>query len=980
MAPPQRALEALCASPVQALHLIDLACRMGQLQPWSLMLHPERIALRPEAAQLHGLPGSGPWPLRELLGCYDEASAERLAHAIRACLRHGETFDLSLPLEALDGERLSVRWAGRAGDEGVVGVLRDDTAAAGESWRERTRQRYLAAMAGGATMRPLLASMIESFEARHPGAIGSILLVDQAAGTLHPCAAAGLPADLLSRLDGVRVGGEAESEGPCGLAAYGGQRIVVPDLAADARWPGFAALAAQHGLHACWSTPVPDVNGRALATFGVYYRSPRGPGPGELRDIDALVSLVGFAVSQSALLEDVRHLLDSAAEVICVFDDHGRFVRVNRAAESLWGRSPESLVGESVDLLVHPDDRARTREEMARVMGGIPAREFPNRNVTADGRVLHMLWSGTWSPENRRMYCFGRDVSAQRRAQAQMRLLERAVESSRSGVLIADARAGDFPLLYANAAMERMTGYPREAFAGRNCRFLQGADRDQPQRKLLREALKKGRECNVVLRNYRADGSLFWNELSLTPVRDEAGAITHVLAVSNDITERRRFEEDLARAISHDAVTELPRYAALEQSALPGKADGQADGGRWWLLFIDVDRFHGVNESMGDQIGDLALRQIAQRLRDTLGGSGRLSRFAGDEFVAVVPQLDRQAVVELAECLRSAVARPISGAPFELRLTASIGISGHPEHGRTPGELLRRAEAAMAQAKREGRDVVCVYSEATMQDFEDRLSLGVHLRGAVERDELELHYQPQFSAEDGSLSSFEALVRWTRSPLGPVPPGRFVPIAESLGLMPQVGGRVLELACRQWRAWQAADLPPVPLAINVSAQQILRADFAARVAETLAEHEIPRGALQFELTESSLMESLDRVRDTLDRLRDLGISLALDDFGTGYSSLAYLKRFAFDKLKIDRSFVSDLRSEGSDAAIARTIIAIGHELGMRVSAEGVETAEQMRLLRGLGCDELQGFLLGRPESAESQLELVRTGRIALDSL
>jgi diguanylate cyclase (GGDEF)-like protein/PAS domain S-box-containing protein len=979
MARSTRTLELPPDSSGQAAHLLDLAFHVGGVQPWRLSGHPAKFHLPEPMARLHRLEGEGPWPTAEVLAAYDDPARERFQSALQRCQRRGSGMDLLLPLIDERGERHALRWLSAEGgstDE-LVGVLKDDTVAQHQHWRQQVQARHLAAVSAGQPMEQVLESLLEDFEAHHPGSIGSVLLIDQSASTVHHGAGGRLPEAYRIGVEGAPVGAAA---GSCGTAAHRAERVIVADIANDPLWADYAELALAHGLRACWSTPVMDGRDRVLATFAIYYREVRHPTEGELEDIDALAAMAALAVGQSALLQDQRHLMDSAAEVICVFDERGRFVGVNREAEELWGRTQESLIGQSVDLLVHGDDQARTRSEMIDVMAGRPARDFPNRNIAAGGRVVHMLWSATWSPENRRMYCFGRDVTAQRIAQERLRLLERAIESSRNGVMIADARAGDFPILYANAAMERISGYPREAFAGRNCRFLQGGDRNQPQRAVLREALLAGKECNVVLRNYRADGSLFWNELSLAPVLDDSGAVSHFLGVSIDITERRRFEEELARAMSHDAVTDLPRYAATEQQLVPGQAGPGAAGQEWWLLFIDLDHFHSVNETMGDQVGDLVLRQIAERLRDTLGGLGRLSRFAGDEFVAVVPDLDQDVVLALADSLRRAVAAPISGAPFELQLTASIGISGHPDHGRTPGELLRRAEAAMAQAKRDGRDGVRLYSESDMQHVEDRLALGVHLRGAVQRDELELHYQPQVAAEDGRLLGLEALVRWTRSPLGPVPPGRFIPIAEALGLMPEVGDRVLQLACAQLQAWSAAGLPPTVVAINVSAQQLLREGFANSVERALREYQVPRGCLQFELTESSLMESLQRVHETLDRLRGLGISLALDDFGTGYSSLSYLKRFNFDKLKIDRSFVSDLRSEGSDAAIARTIIAIGHELGMRVSAEGVETPSQRQLLCALGCDELQGYLLGRPQPAEQLEAMMRTGYVDFEQL
>jgi len=392
-----------------------------------------------------------------------------------------------------------------------------------------------------------------------------------------------------------------------------------------------------------------------------------------------------------------------------------------------------------------------------------------------------------------------------------------------------------------------------------------------------------------------------------------------------------------------------------------------------WVLFIGVDRFQAINESMGHAIGDDVLQRLARRLQATLGGQGHLARFAGDEFVIVMASPDRQAVMALAERLREAMAEPIETGGYRLLLTASVGVSHSPDHGRTPQELLRRAEAAMTRAKRQGRDQVCAFSTEQMSDIEDRLLLGGQLRGAIGRDELRLHYQPLHRAGDGTLTGFEALLRWRSESLGEVPPGRFIPIAEALGLMPELGAWVINQACAQARAWLDLGHRGFHIAVNISAQELQRPGLVAHVGEALDRHTVPAGVLNIEITESSLMENVERVAATLGELKSLGINIALDDFGTGYSSLAYLKQFPIDKLKIDQRFVRGLPDDADDAAIARTIVAMAHQLRMLVSAEGVETQAQAAFLNANGCDELQGYYLGRPvssQAAERQFEQV----------
>ncbi|MFH1599265.1 MAG: EAL domain-containing protein [Pseudomonadota bacterium] len=711
----------------------------------------------------------------------------------------------------------------------------------------------------------------------------------------------------------------------------------------------------------------PDVDREALAAGASDYLV-----KGHI-DAEKLARSLRYAAErarQIAQIEDgkqrYRQLFELNPFPIWVYDaDDARFVAVNDAMVANYGYSREELQGMTIYDIRDPDEAARLgtfltgRTDQAgnagvwrhrRKDGSVLWAEITGHPIELDGRTCRMV--------------IAHDITGQRDAQERLLLLQRAVESSMNGIIIADAQSGNLPIIYVNPAFEALTGYSSEEVMGRNCRFLQGEETRQPELDILRRALSDGSDCNVIVRNFRKDGELFWNHLFISPVRDESGSITHFVGIQNDLTERRQVEAELAYAANHDPVTALPRYPILE-TAIGSLLD--RDGAELSVLFIDIDHFHAINESMGHIIGDEALRLVAERLRDVLGGPGHLARFAGDEFVAVVPDAPREKVLQVAEALRQAVAQPIEGDGYSLYLTASIGIARSPLHGDSGTDLLRRAEAAMSRAKREGRDAVCEFSTQQMQELEDRLVLGARLREAVSRDELQLHYQPQLDAISRRITGFEALLRWNSPDLGSVPPGRFIPIAESLGLMPELGLWVLNEACRQLSVWRDQGREGFTVAVNFSAHQLQRPDIVQRVREALERHSVPRGMLEIELTESSLMENVDRVKGRLAEIKALGVSLSLDDFGTGYSSLAYLKQFSLDKLKIDRSFVKDLPGDAADAAIARTIVAVGHELRMVVAAEGVETQEQADFLREMGCDELQGYHFGRPAPA-SEIE------------
>ena len=639
-----------------------------------------------------------------------------------------------------------------------------------------------------------------------------------------------------------------------------------------------------------------------------------------------------------------------------------RFVTANDAMIATYGYSRDQLADMTVADIRTPPEAERLRRWLA-------------QDVRRDGfagvwphltRAGNTLWTevttfGVWLDGRECRQVIANDISARRSAEERLQLLQRAVESSINGIVISDPRQPDNPIIYVNPAFEEMSGYSAAEAVGRNCRFLQDDTTSQSELDILRAALREQTDCNVILSNRRKDGTHFWNHLFLSPVRDEDGQLVNYVGVQNDLTERHRVEAELAYAANHDPVTGLQRFAVLEATLSDLLA---VEGAVVSVLFIDIDRFHAINESMGHLIGDEALHVLAERLGPVVGGRGYLSRFAGDEFVAIAPRLGSEEAIALAQKLRVAVAQPIEGDGYKLFLTASIGISRSPEHGDSAMDLLRRAEAAMTRAKRQGRDALCEFSASQMRELEDRLVLGGRLRDAIARNELSLHYQPQLAADDLRITGFEALVRWTSPELGPVPPGRFIPIAEALGLMPEVGLWVLNEACRQVRSWYDQGRRDFTVAVNFSAQQLQRPDIVEQVRDALKRHDVPPSMLEIELTESSLMENVERVQGRLAEIKALGVSLSLDDFGTGYSSLSYLREFSLDKLKIDRSFVRDLPDSVDDAVIARTIVAMSHQLRMRVAAEGVETQQQADFLRQIGCDELQGYFYGRPAPAD----------------
>ena len=506
-------------------------------------------------------------------------------------------------------------------------------------------------------------------------------------------------------------------------------------------------------------------------------------------------------------------------------------------------------------------------------------------------------------------------------------------------------------VVQSNPSFSRATGYSADELTKRSYREFLSPENSSDHRNPMLALSASGEPAHEFINCcVHKDGSVRWLEWVSFAAPDGL-----LYAAARDITERRHVEAELAYASRHDTVTGLPYHLAIERAIAEMLQGGAAPV---WVLILCPDRFQVVNESVGQATGDDVLKQLAGRLQAELGERGQIARLAGDKFVVAVQGMSRPAVLELAGRLRAAVAMPIEGRDYRLLLTASVGISHSPDHGDAPKSLLRSAQAAMTQAKRDGRDRVSEFSVGQMRALEERLVLGNQLRDAIRRGELELYYQPLHRANDRALTGFEALLRWNSHELGLVSPSSFIPVAEALGLMHEIGEWVLDAACGHLRAWLDRGHCDFYVAVNISAQQLQSPVLVDTVAAVLRRYAVPWSMLNIEMTESALMENVEGIRHTLSALKTLGTRLSLDDFGTGYSSLAYLKQFPIDKLKIDQSFVRGLPTDADDAAIATAIITLGHQLHMTVAAEGVETQAHADFLAELGCDELQGNYLG----------------------
>ena len=570
------------------------------------------------------------------------------------------------------------------------------------------------------------------------------------------------------------------------------------------------------------------------------------------------------------------------------------------------------------------------------------------------------------------------DLTQKHRDESDLRLLRRAVESTENGVVIADARLPDMPVVYVNAAFERITGYRADEVLGRNCRFLQGDDSDQIGRLEIRHGIAQGQEARALLRHYRKDGAVFWNDLHVNPVRDEAGVITHYVGVQNDVTERQRYQDQIAHRATHDELTGLPNRTLLLDRLQQAIAAAARSGRGVGVIFIDLDDFKLINDSLGHGAGDVALRAIATRLAACVREVDTVARFGGDEFVLVIAeQAGSGGVDRVIARIEAAFAEPLDIAGALHYLTGSIGYCCYPQHGDDAESLLMRADSAMYQAKQAGRNCVTEYRSEFDAVASERLFLVARLREALAYDEFVLHFQPLFRA-DGAPSGLEALVRWQHPDQGLLLPGRFIDACENSGLIVPLGRWVLREAARHHALLVAHGLAHLTISINVSALQF-QPGLLDDVQAAMESHRLPPGALEIELTESAVMADPEAAIAIMKRLKALGVGVAVDDFGTGYSSLAYLKRLPITRLKIDQSFVRDLGRDEDDEAICASIIALARSLKLGTVAEGVETEGQRRWLLAHGCDELQGYLLGRPAAFGDIVAMLAGARAVVDS-
>lgn len=643
--------------------------------------------------------------------------------------------------------------------------------------------------------------------------------------------------------------------------------------------------------------------------------------------------------------ERLRTIILTNPDGLVILDPQGKVLFVNPAAESLFDRKVEDLIGEVLGIPIVLNNSSEI--EILQPTGKL---------VITRIQLVKIIWE-----EQIAFLASLVDVTDLRQAQEQLKILYQATEQSPVSVVITDAEG---KIEYVNAKFEQITGYARQEVIGQNPRILKSGEMYQEEYEQLWQTITLGQEWHGEFHNKKKNGEVFWEAASISPIKNEEGIITHFVGIKEDITQRKTQEAILAYQANYDSLTGLPnRFLAidrLKQAILQAEREKK----RVAVMFIDLDHFKDVNDTLGHEYGDVLLQQVSERLRKCLRKSDTVARLGGDEFLIIISHLKQPSHCKVISTkILSALEKPFNLLGEEAFISASIGITLYPDDGNDVNVLMRNADTAMYLSKRGGRNEFNFYTMGMNEAALTRVRLENLLRHALKKNELYIVYQPIIEFNSGKVVGAEALLRWNNSELGQINPDQFIPIAEETGLINELGAWVISQACQEVVNWQVQETP-IWVAVNLSPRQFRESKLVKIITDAIADNGITNHCLELEITEKLLLEDFPGSKGIINQLHQMDFRLSIDDFGTGYSALSYLMKFSFNRLKIDRSFITDLSHNQEALGLVKTIIAMGHALKLQVIAEGVETSEQADILKAEGCDYAQGYFFSPPIPSE----------------
>lgn len=662
-----------------------------------------------------------------------------------------------------------------------------------------------------------------------------------------------------------------------------------------------------------------------------------------------------------------RSLFANNPSLMFTCDRQGRFVNVNPEMELALGTVETELRGHHFSRILPNDDVVLEGVSSIDAVfhQALAGQSVSFKAVLGGGRSERRVYEVTVVPtltggQVEGLLGVAQDTTARVSAEESEKVLRRCLEASGNAVMVCEFRNESFPVVYVNPAFARISGYSAAEVTGQELNLLTGRETADEDIRSIRAAIAERRPLSVTVRSYRRNGEQFWNQLFLSPVLDDGNDLTHYIAIMNDISQQRERDEQLAFRATHDVLTGLGNRSLFDDHLAHDVELARRNGRSLAVLFIDLDEFKPINDTLGHKVGDAVLVSVTRRLSANLRPSDTLCRFGGDEFVLLLPDLSSsKEAEEVAERLLDELAHAHRIEGHELHVSASIGISTLNDQIADPEKLIQHADMAMYKAKQKGRNTYEVYSGDLDSKLNARVSLRNELQEAISGNQLVLHYQPLLDAS-GRVDGIEALVRWQHPEKGFISPGDFIPLAEQTGQIAPLSRWILDRACRDALLLTEKGLLSGRVAVNLSPLQFHRPNFLAGLRKTLEKTGLPATMLELELTEGILMQDTDGTIDILNALNGMGVSTAIDDFGTGFSSLSYLRTLPIDKVKIDRTFVTHVHENDKDAAVCKGVITLARELELKVVAEGIESEKQYSYLRACGCDVFQGFLLAHP--------------------